>query len=397
MSVQIPETESSILPVVNGKEPSIRANSQAADDEKCDKHRDEKRDFYTTLRQIQAELEDLLTILTSIRRGQTIIPTYAEYIDTTRKDLCELIESINNTDIAVITEEKDEVENHLHTIRHINNAWEQMKASPLISDPRALGEDAKTSLEFQNQLHYLDLLDEQIHMFNYQISLITIPHQVKHWLKNTGPGFFLPFHEVFANDLPGSDDRDSILRYIALTPHLIRGGYVDIDSGRIYAYSTNPWRRILSLLMILAGLGIATGIVVVAGAVFIKVPISLEEGDLSKMLVGWAAVLAGMVVHVLVGSAKRAKKQNGMPSVMMDMILIIDARFGEILMKLSLGLIGLFGLLIISNSGSSAAGILNQFTPLNAFLVGYSLDSIIELFGTSMEGTSQVTSLLKPK
>jgi hypothetical protein len=147
--------------------------------------------------------------------------------------------------------------------------------------------------------------------------------------------------------------------------------------------------------MILVGLGVATGIV--AGAVLINVPIKFNEGDLSKMVVAWAAVLIGMLVHVIVGSAKRAKNQNGMPSVLMDLVLIIDARFGEILMKLSLGLIGLFGLLIISNTGSSAAGILNQFTPLNAFLVGYSLDSIVELFGTSMEGTSQVTTLLKPK
>ena len=113
------------------------------------------------------------------------------------------------------------------------------------------------------------------------------------------------------------------------------------------------------------------------------------------------AVLIGMGVHNVVGSAKRSKTQNGMPSVLVDLILIIDARFGEIVMKLILGLIGLFGLVIVLTSRMPQLQILNQFTsltqvsPLNAFLVGYSLDSILELFGTSMEGTSQVKSLIK--
>ena len=119
------------------------------------------------------------------------------------------------------------------------------------------------------------------------------------------------------------------------------------------------------------------------------------------MLVAWVAVLIGMGVHIVVGSAKRSKTQNGMPSVLVDLILIIDARFGEIVMKLFLGLICLFGLVIVLTSRMPQLQILNQFTsltqvsPLNAFLVGYSLDSILELFGTSMEGTSQVKSLIK--
>lgn len=87
--------------------------------------------------------------------------------------------------------------------------------------------------------------------------------------------------------------------------------------------------------------------------------------------------------------------------MLMNLILIIDARFGEIAMKFILGLIGLFGLVIISTSGIPQLGFLNQVstltqvTPLNAFLVGYSLDSILELFGTNLEGTSQVKKLIK--
>lgn len=347
-----------------------------------------KREFYRSLSEIQAELEDLRTILASIRKGQTIIPTYAEYIETTKTNLRDLMAAINSSIPP------EEVENNLHTIRHLNNAWEQMQVSPLVDDPNAC-------FDIQQQLHYLDLLDEQIHTFIYQISLLTVPYQINEWLHKTGPGYYIPFHELFANDVPDKEDRDRLLKHIALTPHITPGGFVDIESGRIYRYSTNRWRRMLSLAMLLVGLGIATGIV--AAACYIPKAVwsdwPLSPADLPKILVAWAAVLVGMGVHIVVGSAKRSKTQNGMPSVLMDLILIIDARFGEILMKFLLGLIGLFGLVIISTS--QVPGILNQIpsltqvTPLNAFLVGYSLDSILELFGTSLEGTSQVKSLIK--
>jgi hypothetical protein len=346
-----------------------------------------KDDFYGSLSEIRAELEDLQTMLASIRKGQTIIPTYAGYIETTKTNLQDLIAVVNST------KPPEEIKNNLHTIRHLNNAWEQMQVSPLLEDPKA-------NFDIQQQLHYLDLLDEQIHTFIYQMALLTIPHQINVWLNITGPGYYIPFHEIFAEDVPKSEDRDRLLKYIALTPHLTPGGFVDIESGRIYRYSTNRWRRILSLGMLLLGLGIATGIV--AAACYLPVQDwPLTPNDLPKILVAWVAVLIGMGVHIVVGSAKRSKTQNGMPSVLMDLILIIDARFGEIVMKLILGLIGLFGLVIISTSRAPQLQVLTQFTslmqvtPLNAFLVGYSLDSILELFGTSLEGTSQVKSLIK--
>jgi hypothetical protein len=385
MSAQNLEIASSVPLVGDSKEPVVQELPLAPPPAKTLTAQNKKRDFYSSLSEIQAELEDLQTILASIRKGQTIIPTYADYIKTTKNNLRELMAFINSSDLP------GEVENNLHTIRHLNNAWEQMQVSPLVNDPKA-------DLDIQQQLHYLDLLDAQIHTFNYQISLLTIPHQINQWLHITGPGYYIPFHEVFAGDLPSSEDRNRLLKYIALTPQLTPGGIVEVESGRIYRYSTDRWRRLLSLGMLLAGLGVATGIV--AAACYLSVPDwPLSPGDLSRMLVAWVAVLIGMGVHILVGSAKRSRTQNGPPSAFRDLILIIDARFGEIVMKLVLGLIGLFGLVMISRMPQ--LGLLNQFpslaqvTPLNAFLVGYSLDSILELFGTSLEGTSQVKALVK--
>jgi hypothetical protein len=389
MEMQTLETPSNGNPVNDGKiEPDNAAYSESQSGEQpCGDNARES--FYSSLREVRAELEDLQAILDSIRKGKTIIPTYAQYIETTKINIQALMEIVNNSI------PRAEMTNNVHTIRHLNNAWEQLQVSPLLDQP-------KTAFDIQQQLHYLDLLDQQIHIFIYQISVITVPNQINEWLKITGPGYFIPFHEVFADDLPNLEDRERLLKTIALTPRLTPGGFVDPESGRIYRYSTNRWRRLLSLGMLLGALGIATGIV--AASCFLGANIDewpLKPADLPKMLVAWAAVLIGMGVHIVVGSSKRSKTQNGMPSVLMDLILIIDARFGEIVMKLLLGLIGLFGLVIISTSKAPVPGInsqiasLLQVTPLNAFLVGYSLDSILELFGTSMEGTSQVKSLMR--
>lgn len=363
-------------------------------------------DLFVHLSEIRAELEDLQQILNNIRRGKTVIPTYVDYVRTTKRNLAELMEKVNHKD-----EKPKEIANISIIIRHMNNYWEQIQASPLIAEPQC---EPPTSV----QLHYLDLLDEQIHGFIYNIAELTIPNQINRWTKSSKPGYFIDFHEVFVRDLPLQEDRDRLLKIIGRTPHMTPGGFVDIDNGRIYCYSTNPWRRLLSVGLLGLALAIATGMVAASCLINQNDAITnwpLKPANLTQMLMAWAAVLVGMGVHVVVGSAKRSKTKNGLPSVLMDLILIIDARFGEILMKLVLGLIGLFGLVIISSSrlpwlnfissfleqttltdGEAAQkALLAQVTPLNAFLVGYSLDSIIELFGTSMEGASQVKGLGK--
>jgi hypothetical protein len=82
-------------------------------------------------------------------------------------------------------------------------------------------------------------------------------------------------------------------------------------------------------------------------------------------------------VHVGIGSLKQARQQGNLPSVASigDFTLLLDARVGSILRKLLFALIGFFLL-------AFTAGVSNF---MNAFLVGYSLDSVIEVFGTGVE------------
>lgn len=102
------------------------------------------------------------------------------------------------------------------------------------------------------------------------------------------------------------------------------------------------------------------------------------------LYLGWSAVLIGVVVHMAVSTAKQIQAKPAMPVVLpvSKLMIMVNAKLGFIVLRVFLALIGFFTLAFAS--GIPDAAHQNPFL-LNAFLVGYSLDSVIELFGTSME------------
>jgi hypothetical protein len=153
---------------------------------------------------------------------------------------------------------------------------------------------------------------------------------------------------------------------------------VDADSGLIYKYSQSRGHRLGSFLMLAVAVAAALGIVI--GLAYLRAPgWPLSREDAPTLLIGWCAVLAGVVVHVGIGTAKRMQSQRGRPPVLSpgDLPLLVSAKVGQLLLKLMLTLVGFFGLVFASGIG--------QVTPMNAFLVGYALDSVVELFSSTLE------------
>jgi hypothetical protein len=297
----------------------------------------------------------LQEILDNVRQGQTILSTYKDYINKTKDDINDLMEEIDDGD----------------TVRRIRNTWEQMSACPLLLKP-----DAK--FDPQEQLHYLEMLNEQIDRIIFLVGALTIPTRLNDWLHKARPGYYIPFHLVFEDEIPDSNDRQKVLNYLAWSPEVIRGGIVDAANGLIYRYDKDPKARRNSIIFLFAGLIFAT--LIVAGAALVPAegwPLSSE--DIPTLLIGWGAVLIGIVVHLGVGSVKRQRMQGGLPPVISigDLPLILNARTGQLLLKLLLALIGLFGLVFTTGIDNTSV--------LNSFLVGYSLDSFVELFGANLE------------
>jgi hypothetical protein len=321
----------------------------------------------TRLRELRAEVQDLQTVMESVRKGESTLKTYAKYVQTTKKDIEKLMSSIQDGD----------------AIRHLHNSWEQMSVNPILLDPEA-------EFPTQEQLHYLDMLASQIRRIVFLVGFLTIPSRVNSWLAQARPGYYIPFHLVFDDELPLQEERAKVLNYLAWSPEAVKGGIVDVANGLIYRYADEPKSRRNSFLLLAFVFVICIAIVIVA--CYVRVPgWPIQQSHLYSLLVGWSAVLIGIVLHIAVGSVKRAQAQGGLPPIIAigDFFMIINAKAGQILLKLLLALIGFFG--FVFGTG------INNVTPLNAFLMGYSLDSFIELFSSSIEqrASAQVNTLKK--
>jgi hypothetical protein len=316
---------------------------------------EEDLDWLQHLREARAEVRDLQVVLEKVRNGETTLKVYADYIRKTMDDIGQLMAKIQNGD----------------SVRHLRNLWEQIAVNPALLDPEA-------SFDAREQLQLLSMLDVQCKGFVFQAGVLTIPSRVNRWLDGARTGYYIPFHLVFDDELPAWEDRQRVLNYLAWSPRAIKGGLVDAESGLIYRYSQNRQARLGSFLLLAVAFLAAVGVIV--GACYLPVegwPVG--PSDLPAFLVGWGAVLAGVVVHMGIESVKRTQAQGGRPPIIAvgDLPLLVNSRIGQILQKLLLTLVGFFGLVF-------AAGATN-ITPFSSFLVGYSLDSFVGLFGASIE------------
>jgi hypothetical protein len=322
----------------------------------------------TILRDFRAEAQDLNTVLEKIRKGDTTAQLNADYIHKTHNDMDQLASQIEAGE---------------DTLRHLLNVYEQMGQNPLFVNPKA-------EIGIQDQMRAVNTLEEQIRKIEFYVCILTIPARVNDWLAEARPGYYIPFHAVFEDEVPVAEDRARILSYLVWSPKPIKGGIVDAANGLIYRYSENPWFRLLNIFWILGTLAASTAIVICACYLRIS-GWPLQSQNLAAFTSGWGAILIGILVHAGVGSVKRNQAQSRLPPItsLGDLPLVLDARSGQIILKIFLAIVGLFGLAFASG--------LENVTPLNAFLVGYSLDSVVEIFGTGIEqrATAQASALKK--
>jgi hypothetical protein len=312
------------------------------------------------LRLLRAEVQDLSAVLEQIRRGEAPMARFTEYIADTREQVRSIIVDIRSTDDCV---------------RRIQNAWEQLETCALIRDP-------ETVQDAQLQIQCINLLQTQCRQIIYWCSYRTIPNRLSSWLRDTQPGFAIPFHTVFEDELPEPEDRQRILNYLALAPNVLKahGGMVDPDAGLIYRYEPDPWKRLGSLALVAIAMIAATAAIVGAN---IAVPAPAGEGGARILLIGWIAVLAGTLVHIGVGTAKRARTA-GNPVILpvRRFTIMVNAREGFILLRIFMALLGY---LAYAYGTGMAEGLPLQSYMFSAFLVGYSLDSVVELFGAGLD------------
>ncbi len=309
------------------------------------------------LRQVRAEIQDLESVLAAVQKGETAPKDYEGYLTKTVNDIGALVPTARAGEYS-------------DSLTRVNNLWDQISACPVLVNPAG-------KLDPQEMQRHLNAALGQCKRLVNEIGNLTIPARLQSWLKTARPGYYVPFHAVFQDEMPDPEARAALLNYLAWAPVALKGGLVDIGSGLIYRYAESGSERLKSFLLLILALGLAAAIVV--GAPYLPVDgWPLEDKDLSTLLIGWGAILLGLLFHLGVGLTKRSQTEGRPPVLALgDLPLLLNARAGQIILKVYMTLVGLFGL-------TFSTGI-EEVTPLNAFLIGYALDSVVELFGTSVE------------
>jgi hypothetical protein len=313
------------------------------------------------LRQLRAEIQDLQALLRSVRDGSASLKTYASYVDDNRSEIEEIFKRIPFQPVTGDVAEGDDK-------RHIHNQWQLLSCSPIIKLPAS-------SLSVDEQVKEIAMCDQFCQEIVACIGRLTIPARLNDWLKGGWNGYLLPFHDLFADELPRPKDRQTLLKVLAATPGIIEGGIVEPASGLIFPYHHHWYSRWAVCLALMLGFLAATiGIWYLGHMPFALVTGGSQAGDL---VLNWLLVAIGLMTHYAVDRSK-GSGEGGVKAIPLGHpAYVIDARAGSVLLKGLLMLLGFGGLLFLVPG--------ERHGHLDFFLVGYSLDSFVGIVSSSLD------------
>lgn len=336
-------------------------------------------EYMDHLRVLRCDILALDRLAEAIRSGEARIEDNAQYISSVRDHAGATLAEIEALVCAA-----DVRGEHM---RELRLSWDRLVTVPVIASPDSPVDDA------QRRLAELKTTSDICREIIYELGYQTIPGRLNEWLEQAPAGYYVPFHDVFEDEVPNEADRLRILRFLAFQPMTVKDGLVDAANGLVYRYSPDRREQLWSLVKI-GGLFLLLTMLVTGwgqlGRWTDKWP--FEPEDWFDLLVVWFAVMAGVVVHLVVGTAKRVREQRALPPVFATNQLMkrINAREGLIMVKLATALLGFFALL--------ATETLGDIQPLTAFLAGYALDSVVGLFSTSLDNQAAAqANVLKQK
>jgi hypothetical protein len=95
----------------------------------------------------------------------------------------------------------------------------------------------------------------------FVIGAETIPSRLNDWLQKAQPGYYVPFHLVFEDEIPVPEDRLRLLNTLSWSPRVIQGGVVDAANGLIYRYESNAvWMWVTNALLVVIVVGASVGV-----------------------------------------------------------------------------------------------------------------------------------------
>lgn len=256
-------------------------------------------------------------------------------------------------------------------ITHIENQWERaMYEWPQAVTDATEGDQAAQASEI---LHRARQVLQHLDSLVYHAGLLTIPARLNQHLEQLRIGQKLDFHATFQDEVPQKEDRNKILAYLDARPIAVSNGIIDAVNGVIFHASGSHARRRLSYIMIVLTFLIGALLVFVVselGNWFDLEGWPVQPDQTANLMVGYLFVIVGGVVHIGVDAVKQARSGTSTFLALEDWFLWVHINEVGIIIGIISLWIGFFGLLFLN-------GTVEWQT---AFLVGYSIDSFVDMF-----------------
>lgn len=352
--------------------------------------------FMGTLREIREELQNIRLSLAAIRkagtesredeREQKLAESWTEnrkIIARNEIQLTRLFEKFPNL-IYSAPGGEEVYDWYSDEVTRLANQWERF-----LNLWRLYGTGGK-----ELQGHYDDfeaLICDMVLLINK----LTIPDRVREHLQTLYPGQELDFMDNFGNELCTKDHAGPILEWIAAHPECING-VVDTANGRIYKVDERKSRQLMSILVAVAicavGVLVALALPWVLATAQYPLSISVPNMTIANQSVrsidfatadpvGLAGVpfflatcflmvVSGGLAHLLVGGVKQARSGTGTVLAVEGWIRWFHIREIKNWAATLTLIIGFLGMVFVLKTADFAT----------AFLVGYSIDSVVDLF-----------------
>ena len=337
---------------------------------------DENENIAKQLRLLREEMMDLVMVLRFIQSGRLKRSEVHESFQQTYKDIEDIIVAL---DPAHKNIESD-------SIRRIRDIWELMKTNPLFKQTTNQDNNDQEG-EDNNEvflLRHISVLEELAGKMALEVGYRTIPERVNAWLKLERPGYVLPFHLVFEDELLSETDRKKVLQFLSWKPTEIKYGLIDVASGLIYRYPEKRYNRWLRIMFIMLVFILFSTLFVCWGGVVNSLGldsiITVDFSDIPAWML-WGAILFGISVHKLIGNVKDNQGVLTSPfRPIGEWSLYLSARTSQILFSILVAVISTISLFFLAGEVPSIE---------YGFLVGYSIDSFVGLFASGLERASK--------
>jgi hypothetical protein len=376
------------------KEPKLVAQINVQDSQNDNPDALSEKYAIHELRKLVIEIRILRGILNSVANGSTTLERSSIQIKEIHKSI-----ECTSTKISQINEEH---------IRNVKLHCDKITDYKLLSAPE---EFCSNGFTMQDILRTIFFIDTQLELILFESSYWTVPQKIHEWIIKSNLGSVIPFHVIFEEEMADEDYQRSVLDHITSAPELI-GGYLKgiiVDSAKRLIYRSGSNREIrmrffLLFLVILIGTSIITlAPYIMLGAKgdnrirFMSVYdsslpddpiriININAGNFSNYLAGWAIVLVGALVYSITRAVRRATEGFGLSVLPFRRAwYMLGARVQMHILTILVLFIGYLAIVYAFGVPTLDNGEGRTFFFINAFLIGYSLDSLAEMFGSSID------------